>query len=80
MTEGTKVLESSERFNMGEKNVMMAFALEYFDGGVLELDERYVRWVVRTWEFVGQERTENFYPLHPCTDEEMSNFYPAENE
>ena len=59
---------------------MMAFALEKFNGGVLELDPRYVRWIVQTTDYVEQEKARKFYPLHPCTDEEMSKFYSAENE
>ena len=59
---------------------MMAFALEKLDGGILELDPRYLRWIVQTWEYVEQERVLKYYPLHPCSDEEMSKFYSAENE
>ena len=59
---------------------MMAFALHKFHGDILDFDARYVQWIVRTWQDVDGKRNENFYPLHICTEEELSRFYQPESE
>lgn len=57
----------------------MAFALQKYGGEILRYDPRYVRWIIRTWEREDDESTFTFYPLHLCSDEEVSNFYRPES-
>ena len=58
----------------------MAFALHKFAGDILDYDPRFVRWMVRTWTDRSGERTEEFLPLHECSDEDLSKFFDAESE
>ena len=67
------------KFSLESDEFMMAFAMEIFEGDSLEYDPRYVRWVVRTWEYANAQRIENYFPLHLCTAEELRKFYDAES-
>ena len=58
----------------------MAFALHKFAGPILPYDRRYVQWMARTWHYFDGVRVQKYYPLHPCTEEEMSKFFPPESE
>ena len=45
-----------------------AFGIEGFLDKELKNDERYVKWIVRTWTKVGEdEKVERLLPFHRCT-------------
>ena len=76
----TELLETSEEtYSLDSDEFMMAFALQKYGGEILRYDPRYVRWIIRTWEREDDESTFTFYPLHQCSDEEVSNFYRPES-
>lgn len=66
--------QADDELDTGKEDFMMAFALEdYYLGS--KSDPRYVQWLARliiqtedNWETVN-------YPLHPCSKEELDNFY-----
>ena len=76
----TELLDASTSYSLGSDDFMMAFTLEKFEGGILQIDPRYVKFIVRAWESVNFERKEVFYPLHECSESEMSLFWQAEND
>ena len=76
----SEVLEYGETYSLASEEFMMAFALHKFAGSILDFDARYVRWITRVWKDIDGERNETFYPLHPCSEEELSKFYTAESK
>ena len=59
---------------------MLAFAAESFDTGKYLSDPRYVRWVTASWEKKNDEYFTTWYPMHVCTEEELTRFETPENE
>ena len=69
-------------YSLGSEEFMMAFAVENFDSQIIAYDSRYIRWVIRTWDTRETQKTKTilYYPLHVCSDEEVRQFFPAEND
>ena len=72
-------MEAEEAISLGSDELMMAFALGGDGDERIEYDPRYVRWVGYTALFTGNPNDQGAwkyktYPLHPCTDEELSKF------
>ena len=80
LTELTETVDADTTFSLGSDEFTVAFALSKFNGEVLQYDPRYVRWIVRIWESKDNKRTERFYPLHLCNDEDLDKFHTAEND
>ena len=73
-------MDEGVSYRLDQEEFMMAFAFETTYGKIIDFDSRYVRWVSRTWEQVGDQSIIKYYPLHPCTEQEMSEFVEAEND
>ena len=75
VTTNTEKVEAEDTYSLGSDELMMAFALGGEGRERIEYDPRYVRWVADTWYYTGNpnDQTEvKTYPLHPCTDAELS--------
>ena len=80
VTSNIEKLAVDNKYSLGSDDFMMAFAMSKFAGEILQYDPRYVRWVARSWNSVGNERVETFEPLHHCTEEELNKFYDPDDE
>ena len=70
-------LEDDEDYDTSDSSFMMAFALIDFLGGSLH-DPNYIKWVARNITMDEGDYGFNFIPLDKCTDEDLSDFYPAD--
>lgn len=75
----TSSLENDTRFNTGENDFMMAFAVENTSAGGYRSDTNYVRWMVVFKERIDGILSDTVKELHRCTDLDMEKFYPPEN-
>ena len=72
-------IDLQHRYSTSSQEFMMAVAAETYDKEIGKSDPRYLRWVVSLWikdangNFIEEE-----IPMHKCTEEEFSRFYPAE--
>ena len=73
-------LEAGESYSLAADNFMIAFSAETRKGKILDYDPRYVRWISKTVVLQDGNKTESFYPVHVCSDEELEKFYPAQSE
>ena len=73
-------METGENYSLASDNFMMAFALEDISSQILAYDQRYIRWIIRTWDISSSGKNIVYYPLHLCSEEEMSRFFTAEND
>lgn len=68
----TEILETtSDEF-------MMAFGVRSFDGLKTYTDPRYIKWVGRLWNVTEKGNAYSYYPLHRCSDDELTRFYDIE--
>ena len=73
-----ELLSKDEHFNTNEPGFMMAFGIEYFGVGTRN-DPRYIKWVARHFLIEDGKTNINYIPLHPCTEEDFTQFYPPDH-
>ena len=73
-------VEPSEFLDTTDEEFMMAFALSRFDNGAILADPRYVKWVARLWNVVGQDFEYEYIPLHLCTKDDLRRFNDQDAE
>lgn len=78
ITAFSQTVEEGARFNPGQEDFMMAFAIEHFIDGVKD-DPRFLQWIMN-YSFADKDGkyTAVSYPMHPCRPDEMAKFYPAD--
>ena len=70
-------LEDDEDYDTSDSSFMMAFALiDWLDGSLN--DPNYIKWVARNITQNDGDFSFTFIPLDKCTDEDLSDFYPAD--
>ena len=72
-------METGEKHSLASDISMMAFGLENINGQILAYDQRYIRWIIRTWDLSSKQKTVVYYPLHLCSEKEKSRFFTAES-
>ena len=73
-------LEAGTKYATDEEEFMVAFSAESYDTGVILSDPRNVRWVTAFWEKKNDEWFITWYPMHPCSEEELERFESPDNE
>ena len=74
ITTNEEKVDAEEIYSLGSEDFMMAFTLDKYEGGTL-YDPRYIKWVTKLWNKNAQEANDfKYYPLHRCTDDELSKF------
>ena len=73
-------LDPGTKYTTAEDEFMAAFAAESFETSVLLSDQRYVRWVTSFWEEKNDELFITWYPMHACSDKELTRFESPDNK
>ena len=76
-------IDLDDIINIGSSNFRFAFSLERFLPGELhdiKNDPDYVKWQVRHYGRKNGEYFQNMLSYHPCTTEEIGQFYPINPE
>ena len=71
-------IDMNEVINIGKTNFRFAFNLERRKED--KNDPKFVRWHVRNYGRRNGKSFENNLPIHRCTAEDMSSFYPISSE
>ena len=72
-------IDSSETYDLSQQDFMIAFSAEKRNGQILEFDPRYIRWMSKTVVLRDGVKTDTFYPLHRCSDQEVTKFFEADS-
>ena len=80
ITTNVTPLEAGERFNTGDEDFRMAFAVTDWGRNYSKSDPRYVQWRVAVVSHEGERIEVEQLLLHPCSDAELAEFYPPKNQ
>mmetsp|Transcript_27802 Transcript_27802/g.34542 ORF Transcript_27802/g.34542 Transcript_27802/m.34542 type:complete len:192 (-) Transcript_27802:347-922(-) len=70
-------IELGEKFDLGDSNFMVAVGMESWTRGMRD-DPKFVHWVATVYTVTDNVSKSEYYPMHPCTDEDYSRFFPAD--
>ena len=65
-------------FNMIDEDFMIAFSLEDYNTGETKMNTDYVKFYAMYSDMKDGVRETTEVPLHKCTEEDYSRFYPVE--
>ena len=77
ITTNATPLEAGERFNLGDEDFTMAFAVTNYIDGTPKSDPRYINWIFRVDSDDGDTEWQT---LHPCSEAELAKFDPPKSE
>ena len=77
ITTNATPLEAGERFNLGDEDFTMAFAVTNYIDGTPKSDPRYINWIFRVDSDDGDTEWQT---LHPCSEAELAKFHPPKNQ
>lgn len=67
-------------YETAENEFMIALSAANFETAAPVSDPRYVRWYATTIDAKDGQTTYTWYPMHQCSDDEVSRFYsPSSN-
>ena len=73
-----EAFDITEQYALNQESFMIAVAVESFLDGP-KSDPRFVKWVSSFWINTEESSEVVHYPMHRCTDEEYSQFYPPKS-
>ena len=72
------LLDKDEKYDLANPEFMIAFALDHWKEGPKD-NKDFIHWAVTMHTVTELVTEEAQYPVHICTDEEFSRFYPIED-